>query len=108
MQRIRKDDFVEVISGRDKGRRGKVLQVFPTENKAIVEGAGVVKRHQKAGAAGGPAGIVEKNMKIHLSKILPVDGKTGKASRIRIQEVDGKKVRILVKSGEPLDKAQTA
>jgi large subunit ribosomal protein L24 len=103
MTRIRKDDFVEVISGKDKGKTGKVLKVFPRENMCIVEKVGLVKRHQKARPNGGPAGIVEKSTKIHLCKVMPVDSKTKKASRIRIADQKGKKVRVYVASGETVD-----
>lgn len=103
MARVKKDDFVEVISGKDKGKTGKVLKIFPKENMCIVDKIGIVKRHQKARPNGGPAGIVEKSTKIHLSKVMPVDSKTKKASRIKIAVQNGKKIRILVASGEALD-----
>jgi large subunit ribosomal protein L24 len=105
MARIRKDDFVQVISGRDKGKTGKVLKVFPREEMCIVEKVGMVKRHQKAKQGGGPSGIVEKATKIHWSKVMPVDVKTKKPSRIKSLTKDGKKTRIYVVSGDAVDAA---
>lgn len=103
MARVRKDDFVEVISGKDKGRTGKVLKIFPAEDKCLVEKVAVAKRHQKARQAGAPAGIIEKAMKIHLCKVMPLDPKSKKPSRVRMVTKGDKKVRHYVKSGEAID-----
>ncbi|PIR22976.1 MAG: 50S ribosomal protein L24 [Deltaproteobacteria bacterium CG11_big_fil_rev_8_21_14_0_20_45_16] len=93
MQRVRKDDLVQIITGKDKGRSGKVLQVFPKEHKCIVEGTSVVKKHQKATQAGTPAGIVEKTLKIDLCKVMPIDSKTKKPTRVRFNITGEKKAR---------------
>lgn len=103
MANIRKDDFVEVIAGKDKGRTGKILKVFPAEGKCLVEKVSIVKRHQKAKQAGTPSGIIEKAMKIHLCKVMLLDAKTKKPSRVRSIVKDGKKLRQYVKSGEMVD-----
>lgn len=103
--RIRKDDIVYVISGKDKGRTGRVLQVFPKEGKCIVEKVGIVKRHQKAKQAGQPAGIIEKGMKIALSKVMPFDSHAKKPSRVRINITKEKTSRIWVKSGKTIEAA---
>jgi len=99
--RVRKNDTVSIIKGRDKGRTGKVLEIFPKTQMCIVEKVSVVKRHQKAKAQGGqPAGIVEKTMKIHLCKVMPFDGSAKKASRIRFEVKGKEKIRTFVKSGK--------
>ena len=100
LARVRKGDLVEVITGKDKGRTGQVLQVFPKESMCIVEKMSMVKRHQKAKPQGTPAGIVEKPAKIHLSKVMPVDSKSKKTSRIKTSVKEGKKIRLFVKSNE--------
>lgn len=100
MAKILKDDLVQVISGRDKGKTGKVLKVFPEEGMCIVDKVALVKRHQKARPNGGPSGIVEKSTKIPLSKVMLFDSKAKKPSRIRASVQNGKKVRIFVKSGD--------
>ncbi len=103
--RIKKDDMVMVISGKDKGRTAKVLQVFPREDKCIVEKVNVVKRHQKAKQTGQPAGIVEKTLKIALCKVMPFDASAKKASRVRFEIKGDKKARVFVKSGKAVDAA---
>ncbi len=105
MARIKSGDFVQVISGKDKGKTGKVLKVFPAEQSVIVEKIGLVKRHQKAKQSGAPAGIVEKPSKLNWSKVMPLDSKTKKPSRIKMIVKGDKKVRAYVKSGELLDAA---
>lgn len=97
---IRKDDTVKVIAGENKGDEGKVLEVYPEKNKALVEGVNIVKRHTKPNAATPNGGIVEKEAPIHLSNLMLVDPKTGEATRIGRKEVDGKLVRYSKKSGE--------
>lgn len=108
MNRIRKNDLVQIISGKDKGRSGKVLRVFPQEMTALVEGVGVVKRHQKASPTGAPAGIVEKNSKIHLSKIALLDPKSKKPTRVRFKKEGDKKERVSAASGDLIQTAQSA
>ncbi len=102
--KIRKSDQVVVIAGRDKGKRGRVLAVAPTTGKVKVEGAGMIKRHQKpAGNRGG--GIIEKEAWINISNVQIVDPQSGKPSRVRYQiEGDGTKIRIAASSGHSLEK----
>ena len=107
MNRIRKDDLVQIISGKDKGRSGKVIRVYPSEQRVVIEGAGTVKRHQKASPTGAPAGIVEKNAKVHVSKVMLIDPKTKKPSRVRYQ-VKGEEKQRVAKSGEVIQTAKTA
>jgi large subunit ribosomal protein L24 len=101
--RIRKDDEVIVISGRDKGTRGRVLKVLVDVDKVIVEGVGRVKKHQKPNQAHPQGGIIEKELPIHACKVMLLDAKTDKPTRVRAgKDGDGKKVRVTVKSGTTL------
>jgi large subunit ribosomal protein L24 len=103
MANIRKDDNVIVITGRDKGKKGKVLKVFPKEDRALVQGVNVVKRHQRQ-TQKEQGGIVSKESPIQLSNIAHVDPKTGKPTRIGFKTMaDGSKVRFAKKSGEVID-----
>lgn len=95
LARVKKGDLVFVISGKDKGRTGKVLQVFPKDNHCVVEKIAVVKRHQKA-RPGQPAGIVEKSLPIHLSKVMPVDASSNKHGRVKTTVKGDKKERKIV------------
>ncbi|MES2471497.1 MAG: 50S ribosomal protein L24 [Pseudomonadota bacterium] len=100
---IRKGDAVVVITGRDKGKKGSVLKVFPEENRALVQGVNVVKRHQRQ-TQSQQAGIVTKESPIQLSNIAHVDPKSGKATRVGTKTLsDGRKVRFAKKSGEVID-----
>jgi len=103
MSNIRKGDNVVVITGSDRGKKGSVLKVFPKENRALVQGVNVVKRHQKQTQTQ-QAGIVTKESPIQLSNIAHVDPKTGKATRIGLKTLgDGRRVRFAKKSGEVID-----
>ena len=102
--KLKKDDKVIVTTGKDKGKTGEITTVFPKENKVIVGGLNMVKRHTKPSqfSAGG---IVSKEMPIHVSNVALVDPKTGKATRVGYKvEKDGHKVRVAKKSGEVVDK----
>ena len=101
--KIKKGDEVIVLTGRDKGTKGEVTKVLPAQNRVIVQGVNVVKKHQKPTqfAAGG---IVEKELSIHASNVAIVDSKSGDATRVAYKTLkDGKKVRVAAKSGEELD-----
>ena len=103
MANIKKDDNVIVIAGRDKGKKGKVLKVFPKEDRALVRGVNVVMRHQRQ-TQKEQGGIVSKEAPIHLSNIARVDPKSGTATRIGFKTMaDGSKVRFAKKSGEVID-----
>ena len=100
--KIKKGDKVVVLAGRDKGRNGEVVQVMPTEDRAVVRGVNMVKRHtRQSGTQEG--GIISKEAPIHLSNLAIADPKDGKPTRVRFEERDGKKVRVAVKSGETID-----
>ena len=104
--RIRKGDKVVVLSGRDKGRSGEVISVQPREDRALVRGVNMVKRHQKQ-TAQQEGGIISKEMTIHLSNIALADPKDGKPTRIGFKFVgegaDRKRVRIAKRSGAEID-----
>ena len=103
MSNIRKGDRVIVTAGRDKGKKGEVLKIFPKETKALVAGVNVVKRHQRQTQTQ-QGGIVTKELPIHLSNIAHVDPKSGGATRIGFKILgDGRKVRFAKKSGEVID-----
>ena len=103
MSNIRKGDSVIVISGSDKGKKGSVLKVFPKENRALVQGVNLVKRHQRQTQTQ-QGGIVNKESPIHLSNLAHVDPKSGAATRIGFKILgDGRKVRFAKKSGEVID-----
>ncbi|MGY3690672.1 large subunit ribosomal protein L24 [Bradyrhizobium sp. USDA 3240] len=100
--KIRKGDKVMVLTGRDKGRTGEVFEVRPDENKALVRGINIVKRHQKQSQTQ-EGGIISKEMPIHLSNVAYV-GKDGKPTRIGFKiQADGKKVRVAKSSGAEID-----
>ncbi|HSC19707.1 MAG TPA: 50S ribosomal protein L24 [Rhizomicrobium sp.] len=101
--RIKKGDRVVVISGRDKGHKGEVLKVMPQEDRALISGVNMVKRHQRQ-TAQVQGGIVNKEASVHLSNIAHVDPKTGGPTRIGFRVLgDGRKVRFARKSGEVID-----
>lgn len=101
MQKIRKGDKVVVLTGKDKGQAGEVLQVLPKEDRAVVRGINVVKRHQRQTQTQ-EAGIISKEASIHLSNLSIVD-KDGKPTRVGFKVVDGKKVRFAKRSGDVID-----
>jgi len=98
--RIKKNDLVEVISGKDKGRRGKVLSVMPKTNRALVEGINQMKKHTRGRGPQKPGGIITLEAPIDLSNLMLVDPKLDVPTRFRTEERDGKKVRVSKKSGE--------
>jgi large subunit ribosomal protein L24 len=104
--RIRKGDKVVVISGKDKGKTGKVTRVLVEDNRVVVEGINLIKRHSRPTPRNPAGGIIEREQAIHASKVMPVDPKTGKGTRVRFKVLDGgKKVRVAVKSGEEIPAA---
>ncbi|MEI8145390.1 MAG: 50S ribosomal protein L24 [Alphaproteobacteria bacterium] len=101
--KIRKGDKVVVLAGRDKGRTGEVIQVMPTEGRALVRGVNIVKRHQRQ-TQNQQGGIISKEAPIHLSNVAIADPKTGKPTRVGFKVLaDGKKVRVAKQSGETID-----
>ena len=97
---IKKGDMVQVLSGEDRGKQGRVLSVDRTKMRAIVEGVNIVTKATKPSAQYPQGGLVKKEPPVHISNIALLDPKSGKPTRIRIERKDGKKVRIAVKSNE--------
>src|SRR3954452_18668170 len=102
--KIKKGDNVVVITGRDKGKRGEVLRVFPDENRLIVQGVHVARRHTRQ-SFGEPGGIIDKELTIHVSNVAHIDPRSGQATRVGYRNLDnGRKVRVARRSGEVIDK----
>ncbi len=101
--KLKKGDHVVVIAGRDKGKTGEVIKMLPDDNKALVRGVNVVRRHQRQTQTQ-EAGIIAKEAPIHLSNIALADPKDGKATRVgfKVQD-DGRKVRVAKRSGDVID-----
>ncbi len=104
--KIRKNDSVVVISGKDRGTRGRVLQVMPSTSRILVEGVNIIKRHTKANPQKNiQGGVVEREAMIHVSNVMIYDPDTEKPSRIGSKILqDGSRVRIARRSGAVLDK----
>ena len=101
--KIRKGDRVVVTTGRDKGKKGEVLKVFPSDSRALVSGVNTVKRHQRQ-TPRQQGGIISKEAPIALSNIAHIDPKSGEATRVGFKVLnDGRKVRFAKKSGEVID-----
>lgn len=101
--RIRKNDMVQVMAGKDKGKTGEVLQVFPKKNRATVRGLNMVKRHLKPNQQRQQGGIVEKEAPLHLSNVMPLDPEDGRPTRVGSRIAEGKKVRVSRRTGKVLD-----
>lgn len=101
--KIRRDDEVIVIAGKDKGKTGKVLQVITGTERVIVEGINLIKKHQKpVPQLQQPGGIVEKEASLNVSNVAIVNPETGKADRVGFKFEDGKKVRIFKSNGKTI------
>jgi large subunit ribosomal protein L24 len=98
--KLKKGDHVVVLKGKDRGKDGVIMRVLPDENKVIVEGVNVAKKHQKATRATMQAGIIDKDMPLDASNVAILS--RGKPSRIGYKVEGGKKVRVAVKTGEVL------
>ncbi|MBI2609708.1 50S ribosomal protein L24 [Candidatus Giovannonibacteria bacterium] len=99
--RVKKGDIVSVVAGKDKGREGKILRVFTKENRALVEGLGLVKRHQRPKRGGEKGSIISVPSPINLSKLLPKCPHCGKSVRVGINvSADGKRSRVCKKCGQ--------
>jgi|ERR1700752_2732798 len=104
--KVKKNDQVVIIAGRDKGKRGRVLEVAPGRGKVKVEGAGIIKRHQKANPQQNKGGgIIDKESFIDVSNVQLIDPQSGKPTRVHYQlESDGSKTRVAAASGHSLEK----
>ncbi len=103
--KLKKDDIVDIMAGREKGKKGKILALFPNEGRLTVEKLNMLKRHTKPSAQNKQGGIVEKEGALAISNVLLVCDKCGKGVRIKRKKLeDGKRVRVCVKCGEVMDK----
>ena len=100
--RIKSGDTVIVIAGKDKGKKGKVLEAYPKKDRVLVEGINIATKSEKPSKTNPQSGIVKKEMPIHVSNVMYYDAKSGKGTRIKYEIQDGKKVRVAKKSGEQI------
>jgi len=101
---VKKGDKVKVLSGKDRGKQGTVLEAYPKKQRVLVEGINMVKIHAQPSQDNPQGGILNQEAPIHVSNVLPIDPKSGEPTRVGYEIKDGKKIRIAKKSGEPLDK----
>jgi large subunit ribosomal protein L24 len=105
--RIKKDDTVIVLAGKDKGRQGRVLKVMPDDDRVLVEGVNMMKRHTKPDMANPQGGVIAKEASLHISNVALRDPKTGKATRVGFKFVgegaQRRKVRVAKGSGVQID-----
>ena len=103
-RKIRKDDEVIVLTGRDKGKRGAVLRIITKTDRVLVEGVNVTKRHVKPTQGDPQGGIVEREAPIHISNVALIDPESDRPTRVRYKNLeDGRKVRVSARSGEVID-----
>ncbi len=101
---VKKEDTVLVITGKDKGKKGRVIAAFPRENRVLVEGVNMVKKHAKPSQQNPQGGILTQEAPIHVSNVMLLDPKSGQPTRIGYKVLDnGKKVRVAKRSGEVID-----
>jgi large subunit ribosomal protein L24 len=106
VRRLRKDDTVMVIAGRERGKTGKILRILPEKNRVLIERVNMVKRHVKPRGVQQPGGIQEKEASIHLSNVVPICGRCNKPTRVGHRRLaDGGGVRICKRCDEALDQA---
>lgn len=102
---VKKGDSVIVITGKDKGKKGRVLAAYPKKDRVLVEGINLVKKHARPSQTNPQGGIVTQEAPIHVSNVSLIDPKSGKPTRVGYQVLEnGKKVRVAKKSGEVIDK----
>jgi len=100
--KLKKGDKVIIITGKDKGKKGAILEVLPSVNRVVVEGANISKLHEKGRTSGATGQIIEKAMPINASNVMIVDPKTGARTRVGKKLIDGRNVRVTKKSGSEL------
>jgi len=104
VRKIKRDDMVLVIAGKDRGKQGQVRQVLPDANRVVVQGVNMIKRHMRPKAMGTQAGIIEKEAPLHLSNVRLICKSCGKAARVRFRlRQDGVKVRVCGRCSEDID-----
>jgi len=104
VRKIRREDLVLVIAGKDRGKQGQVRQVLPRENRLVVQGVNMIKRHMRPRAMGTQAGIIEKEAPIHVSNVMVICKTCGKPARVAVRvRPDGTKTRVCRSCGEDID-----
>jgi len=103
MRKVKRDDLVLVIAGKDRGKQGQVRQVFPRENRLVVQGVNMIKRHMRPRAMGTQAGIIEKEGPIHVSNVMIVCKTCGKPTRVSFRERPDGKTRVCRSCGQDID-----
>jgi large subunit ribosomal protein L24 len=108
VMRVRSGDEVQIISGKDRGKRGKILRVEPAKQRVYVEGLNMVKRHLRpqAGAAQGEravGGVIEREGPVHVSNVMLIDPQAGKPTRVAVRRQDGRRQRVTKLTGTELD-----
>ena len=101
--KIRKGDKVIVLSGKDKGKTGEIVSASPKDSKVVVSGVNIATRHKKATQENPQGGLERREAPMHVSKVAIIDPRDGKATRVRFDTADGKKVRVAARSGEKID-----
>ncbi|MBK8261832.1 MAG: 50S ribosomal protein L24 [Nannocystis sp.] len=105
MQRVRTGDEVVVIAGKNKGRRGKVLEILSEKDRVVVQGVNIVTKHVKPSRENPQGGIQKREAGIHISNVMLADPETGDPTRVSFQVLEsGRKVRVATKSGQQIDK----
>jgi len=102
MQKLKVNDLVQILAGKDKGKQGKVKTINFKTNRVVVEGVNVVKKAMKPNQANQQGGNVDMEKAIHISNVAPLDPKSGKPTRVAVKKVDGKNVRVAAKSKSEL------
>lgn len=98
-KRIRQGDTVAIVSGDDRGKRGRVLRIIPEKNRVVVEGVNLVFKHLRKSQQHPQGGRIRREAPVHMSNVMPVDSETNRPTRVRSVEKDGKRVRVGVRSG---------
>lgn len=101
--RVRRDDEVIVIAGKDKGKRGRILRTEPKRARVFVEGLNMLKRHTRPTPQGGQGGVIEREGPIHASNVMLIDPEDGRPTRVGIEHEEGKRFRVARRSGKRLD-----
>lgn len=103
--RIRQGDTVAIVSGDDKGKRGRVLRLIPERNRVVVEGVNLVFKHLRKSQQHPQGGRIRREAPVHMSNVMPVDNETNQPTRVKTIEKDGKRVRVGVRSGAEVGSA---